>query len=93
MILLGGASIAATALSAVGRATDSWGLLETVGCVVAAVALNMGVCLAAFRVTTARGPLSCKSFRPGPKDEGGEGGMSTRETTPDVAEPDQEPTA
>lgn len=55
LILLGGASIAATALSAVGRAANSWGWLETAGCVVAAVAINMGICLVAFRVTTARG--------------------------------------
>jgi hypothetical protein len=34
-----------------------------------------------------------KGGRPGPKDEGREGGMATRETTPDVAESDQEPTA
>jgi hypothetical protein len=33
-----------------------------------------------------------KGGRPGPKDEGREGGMATRENTPDVAEPDQEPT-
>lgn len=30
--------------------------------------------------------------RPGPKDEGGDGGMATRENTPDVAETDDEPT-
>jgi hypothetical protein len=34
-----------------------------------------------------------KGGRPGPKDEGGEGGMATREITPDVAETDHEPTA
>lgn len=34
-----------------------------------------------------------KGGRPGPTDQGREGGMATRETTPDVAEPDQEPTA
>jgi hypothetical protein len=34
-----------------------------------------------------------KGGRPGPKDEGGEGGMATREDTPDVAESDDEPTA
>jgi len=31
--------------------------------------------------------------RPGPKDEGREGGMATRESAPDVAETDAEPTA
>jgi hypothetical protein len=34
-----------------------------------------------------------KGGRPGPSDQGGEGGMATRENTPDVAEADQEPTA
>jgi hypothetical protein len=34
-----------------------------------------------------------KGARPGPKDEGREGGMATRENAPDVAETDQEPTA
>jgi hypothetical protein len=34
-----------------------------------------------------------KGGRPGPADEGGEGGMATRENAPDVAETGQEPTA
>jgi hypothetical protein len=34
-----------------------------------------------------------KGGRPGPSDQGGDGGMATRENTPDVAEADQEPTA
>lgn len=34
-----------------------------------------------------------KGGRPGPTDQGREGGMSTREIAPDVAETDQEPTA
>lgn len=34
-----------------------------------------------------------KGGRPGPKDEGGEGGMATREEAPDVAETQDEPTA
>ncbi len=34
-----------------------------------------------------------KGGRPGPKDEGGEGGMATRENTPDVDESNEEPTA
>jgi hypothetical protein len=33
-----------------------------------------------------------KGGRPGPTDEGREGGMATREKTPDVADTDQEPT-
>lgn len=32
-----------------------------------------------------------KGGRPGPSDKAREGGMATREVTPDVAEPDQEP--
>jgi hypothetical protein len=31
--------------------------------------------------------------RPGPTDQGHEGGMATRENAPDVAEPEGEPTA
>jgi hypothetical protein len=34
-----------------------------------------------------------KGGRPGPKDEDGEGGMATRENTPDVDESSEEPTA
>jgi hypothetical protein len=34
-----------------------------------------------------------KGGRPGPTDEGGEGGMATRENTPDVDESSGEPTA
>ena len=34
-----------------------------------------------------------KAQRTGPKDEGGEGGMATRESAPDVAESGGEPTA
>jgi len=34
-----------------------------------------------------------KGGRPGPNDEGGEGGMATRENTPDVDESSEEPTA
>ena len=30
-----------------------------------------------------------KGGRPGPTDEGGEGGMATREVAPDVAMPDE----
>jgi len=34
-----------------------------------------------------------KGGRPGPSDEGGEGGMATRENAPDVADTGGEPTA
>ena len=34
-----------------------------------------------------------KGGRPGPKDEGRDVGMATRENAPDVAETDEEPTA
>ncbi|AEV72718.1 hypothetical protein MycrhN_2121 [Mycolicibacterium rhodesiae NBB3] len=34
-----------------------------------------------------------KGGRPGPTDEGGEGGMATREQAPDVADTGAEPTA
>jgi hypothetical protein len=34
-----------------------------------------------------------KGGRPGPKDEGRDGGMATRENAPDVADAGDEPTA
>jgi len=36
---------------------------------------------------------SKKGDRPGPTDQGGEGGMATRENAPDVADTPGEPTA
>ena len=54
LIVLGSAAIAATVLSAVGRAVQSLGWWGSAGCVLAAVAMNMGICLVAFRVSTAR---------------------------------------
>jgi membrane protein len=54
LVVLGSAAIAATALSAVGRATDILGPISTIGVVILSVAINAGICLIAFRVTTAR---------------------------------------
>jgi membrane protein len=54
LVVLGSAAIAATALSAVGRATDILGPFSTIGVVILSVAINAGICLIAFRVTTAR---------------------------------------
>lgn len=54
LIVLGSAAIAATVLSAVGRATDILGPISTIGVVFLGMAINAGICLIAFRVTTAR---------------------------------------
>lgn len=54
LFLLGSAAIVTTALSAVGRATETLGVIGRSGIVVAAVVLNAMICLVAFRVTTAR---------------------------------------
>ena len=54
LIVLGSAAIAATVLSAVGRATNILGPISTIGIVILGVAINAGICLIAFRVTTAR---------------------------------------
>jgi membrane protein len=54
LVVLGSAAIAATLISGVANATQSLGWWGTAGCVLAAVAINMGICLVAFRVSTAR---------------------------------------
>ncbi|CAN5403607.1 hypothetical protein BH09ACT8_BH09ACT8_46570 [soil metagenome] len=54
LVVLGSAAIASTVLSAVGRATNVLGPISTVGIVILGVAINGGICLVAFRVTTAR---------------------------------------
>ncbi|MDX1888969.1 YihY/virulence factor BrkB family protein [Mycolicibacterium sp. 050158] len=64
LLLLGGGLVATTALSAVAHASQSFGVLGTVATVVAAVALNSGVCLVAFRVATARA-VSYRQIAPG----------------------------
>jgi membrane protein len=52
--VLGSALIATTFLSAVNRASRSLGVVGSAGIVVAAVAINTGVCLLVFKVATAR---------------------------------------
>lgn len=54
LFVLGSAAVTATALSAAARATETLGWFGKVGLAVAAVAINAGICLVAFRVTTAR---------------------------------------
>lgn len=54
LAVLGSALIGTTVLSTVGRLSASLGSVGKVGVVVAAVAVNTGVCLVGFRVTTAR---------------------------------------
>lgn len=54
LVVLGSALIATTVLSAVNRASRSLGVVASAGIVVAAVAINTGVCLLVFKVATAR---------------------------------------
>jgi YihY family inner membrane protein len=54
LVLLGGGLIGSTALSALGRASESFGFISKAGIVVAAVAINSAVAVVAFRVATAR---------------------------------------
>jgi membrane protein len=64
LVVLGSAAIAATLISGVGTATQSFGWLATAGCVFAAVVINMCICLVAFRVSTARA-LGFRDVLPG----------------------------
>ena len=54
LLVLGTALIATTILAAISRASESFGILATVGIVVISVLINAGVCLVVFRVATAR---------------------------------------
>jgi inner membrane protein YhjD len=54
LVVLGSALIATTVLSAVNRASRSLGVVASAGIVVAAVAINTGVCLLVSKVATAR---------------------------------------
>ena len=54
LVVLGSALIATTVLSAVNRASRSLGVVASAGIVMAAVAINTGVCLLVFKVATAR---------------------------------------
>lgn len=64
LLVLGSAAIAATVLSAVGRAVDDLGVLGTAGVPVVTVAINTGVLLVAFRTTTSR-ELTYRQVLPG----------------------------
>ncbi len=54
LLVLGSALIATTVLSAVSRASESFGFIAKAALVVVAVLINAGVCVVAFRVATAR---------------------------------------
>lgn len=64
LLVLGSAAIAATLLSAVGRAVDDLGVFGTAGVVVGTVAINTGILLVAFRTTTSR-ELTYRQVLPG----------------------------
>lgn len=64
LLVLGTAAIATTALAAIGRSAEFLGWWGKAGCVVAAVIINAGICLIAFRVTTTR-KLTVQQLLPG----------------------------
>ncbi|MCP9273997.1 YihY/virulence factor BrkB family protein [Mycolicibacterium arenosum] len=64
LLVLGTAALATTALSAVGQSADFLGWWGRAGFVVAAVVINAGICLVAFRVTTTR-KLTVRQLLPG----------------------------
>lgn len=64
LLLLGSGLLASTALSALGRASQSFGFISKAGIVVAAVLINSAVCLVAFRVATARN-VTYREIAPG----------------------------
>lgn len=64
LFVLGSAAVTATALSAIGQATATLGWFGRASLTVAAIAINAGICLVAFRVTTER-VLSYRQVLPG----------------------------
>jgi len=64
LLVLGSGAITTTALSAVGQATGSLGVLGKIGVALLGVGINGLICLVAFRVTTAR-ELSYRQVLPG----------------------------
>lgn len=64
LLVLGSAAIAATVLAAAGHATGALGVFSKIGLALAAMAINAGICLVAFRVTTARA-LTYRQVLPG----------------------------
>lgn len=64
LLLLGTGLVAATVLSAVGRASQSFGFVGKAGVVVGAVLINSAVCLIAFKVATAR-DVTYRQIAPG----------------------------
>jgi membrane protein len=64
LLVLGSAAITVTVVSAVGQATGALGVFGKIGIVLVAVVVNAGICLVAFRVTTARN-LTYRQVLPG----------------------------
>lgn len=64
LLVLGSAAVAVTMLSAVGRAATSFGFFGKTAIVIATIAINTGILLTAFRVTTAR-MLTYRQVLPG----------------------------
>jgi membrane protein len=64
LVVLGSALIATTLLTAIGRSWAALGIVGTGAVVVAALALNTAVCVAAFRVSTVR-ELTVREVLPG----------------------------
>ncbi|WP_197417672.1 YihY/virulence factor BrkB family protein [Mycobacterium sp. GA-2829] len=64
LLVLGSAAVAATVLSAVGRAVGDFGAFGRAGIVAATIAINTGILLVAFRTTTGR-ELTYRQVLPG----------------------------
>lgn len=64
LLVLGSAAVATTLLSAIAHVTGTLGPLARIGVALVAVAINAGICLVAFRVTTAR-ELTYRQVLPG----------------------------
>ena len=64
LLILGSALIVTTVLAAIGRASESFGIVGKAGIVALSVLINAGVCLVAFRVATAR-DLTYRQVAPG----------------------------
>jgi len=64
LLILGSALIVTTVLAAIGRASESFGIVGKAGIVALSVLINAGVCLVAFRVATTR-DLTYRQVAPG----------------------------
>jgi membrane protein len=74
LLVLGSAFIATTVLAAIGRASESFGIVGKAGIVVVSVLINAGVCLVVFRGRYGQG---CDLPSSGTRCTGGGGHLAT----------------